>query len=299
MDKPKIIGYISDDYFRTRTIQEMQDKDDPVMTLLWEMVLDLVKSEKEEVKYKYKKDIVFENRFFDSFTAYQWHGETYEEKAKTIVNYIMKSCHLLVTKQIKLSDWVKAIIHDKMHQKESKLNVLGFVMALLRYLRAEIDKSTTGIDHTFTNLVRFIDDSIWNNYDTESLADKCFTYLYEERNISYYVSKDTYYYRKSQEGKQKDKTLKREAKETRTFGMGEKVTIAMLMKLESKLGINGLSTKERAEIYSAITGFSPDKIYNLLNGNFDLVKNYHLEDVERANKILDKMEIKRKLKCDR
>lgn len=299
MDKPKIIGYISDDYFRTRTIQEMQDKDDPVMTLLWEMVFNLVKSEKEEVKYKYLRDFVFENRFFDSFSAYQWDGETYEEKAQNIVNTIMNYCHLIVTKQIQVSDWVTVIVRDKMHQRESKLNVLGFVMALIKYLRAEIDKSTTGIDREYSNVVAYIDTNIYGNYDTESLADKCFTYLYEERNISYYVSKDTYYYRKSQEGKQKDKTLKKEAKETRTFGMGEKVTIAMLMKLESKLGINGLSTKERAEIYSAITGFSPDKIYNLLNGNFDLVRNYHLEDVERANKILDKMEIRRKLKCDR
>lgn len=301
----KIIGYISEDYFHQRTMAEMKDPSDPVMALLWNMVLKLVSAEETGVRYKYNyvfdvHDLNTEYKavFLDPFTAYQWEGDTYEEKAYNIVNFILHVCSEFQKNDLGFGNRYNAIANDKMHTKQAKKNIFGLTSALLKLLRKYIDESTTGVSPYYESLTEYLDT---HNHEPEmncTFVELCFKYLSEERNLNDFVVRDTFYYRK-QQAQNAAKPKKKEERPVRTHGMGEKVTIAMLMKLESKLGISALTVSERAEIYSSITGFSKDKISQLLSGRIDLIEAYHLKDVEKANKLLLKMGIKRPIVIDR
>lgn len=297
----KIIGYISDEYFHQRTMAELKDPSDPVMALLWDMVLKLVSAEETGVRYKYKYfslNTEYEAVFIDPFTAYQWEGETYEEKAYNIVNYILHFCSECQKNDLGFSNRYADVATDKMHTKQAKKNIFGLSSALLKLLRVNIDKDITGVSEYYKSVTEYLD---MNNHEPDmalTYAELCFNYLSEERNLNDFVVRDTFYYRK-QLAQKAAKPKKKEERPVRTHGMGEKVTIAMLMKLESKLGISALTVSERAEIYSSITGFSKDKISQLLSGRIDLIEAYHLKDVEKANKLLLKMGIKRPIAIDR
>lgn len=83
------------------------------------------------------------------------------------------------------------------------------------------------------------------------------------------------------------------------YGLPLKVRLAMLQKQETKLGMKDWSPKEKADYYSNITGCSPNKIYNLISGPYDLTEDHHSESVEKANALLQKMGIKRPIIIDR
>lgn len=83
------------------------------------------------------------------------------------------------------------------------------------------------------------------------------------------------------------------------YGFPLKVRLAMLQKQETRNGINGWTPRRKAEYYSDITGCSPNKIYNLITGTYDLTEKHHYEDVEKANTYLNEMGIKRPIIIDR
>lgn len=306
MEKTKIIGYISTDYFRERSIREMKDNADPLMHLLWDFVVKLLESENEEVKMNYyypapyfKEEYrVRQASFNDPFAAERWDGDSVEEKAKNIINYIMAFCMAVDKDSLSFGGQIEKLKNNLLHTLEAKRTVFALIYCVLYPLRTIIDKDITGVDTIHERETDYI-----RNYVTDdnghSDVIECFMYLFNERNIQDFVVKDTFLYRKRQKEQTEKKTQPKPEKPVRTFGLGEKVTVALLMKLESRLGTSGLNTNERAMIYSAITGFSKDKIYTLLSGNFDLTEAYHLSDVEKANEILEKLNIKRKIVIDR
>lgn len=305
MENTKIIGYISSDYFRERSISEMQDQSDPLMLLLWEFVVKLLKSETEEVKffcynnspYPEDGDDLFEVVFHDPLSAFQWDGDTPEKKAQIVINTIMNFCKRIDDNNLMFGRAFDELNNDKLHTIEAKKSLFALTSCLFYSLRVNIDADITGVNQFLVQYTDYLENYV--NEDNINSTWACFLYLYEERDIQRFVVNDTFFYRKRQQEQTKVKKQPKPEKPVRTFGLGEKVTVALLMKLESRLGTTSLNTNERASIYSAITGFSKDKIYTLLSGNFDLLESYHLEDVEKANKILNKLGIKRMITIDR
>lgn len=141
--------------------------------------------------------------------------------------------------------------------------------------------------------------TLYENIESTLLVDNI-DIIIEDLNEAFEISapKDNYDYinncpRSDKSGKEETEYI-----EKRTHGLQMKPMIRMMDCLWSRLGMSESSTADKAEFLCMLTGWSKESIYNKIGGQFDLTENHHQEDVERINRFLPKIGIKRAIKYD-
>lgn len=97
---------------------------------------------------------------------------------------------------------------------------------------------------------------------------------------------------------QSEPFTKQEEKETRTNGAQMLPVLVMMERLWSPLRLSQLSRTDKAELLSILTGWSKDTIYNKLSSNIELSEKWHKDDIDRINKLLPHLGVKREIKIE-
>lgn len=94
------------------------------------------------------------------------------------------------------------------------------------------------------------------------------------------------------------------AKENRQDGVQLIPLLEMMQSLWSFFRMSGVSRNDRAEFLSIISGYNKDTIYNQLKSindksHYDLSPDRHGEDIERINRLLPSLGVKRPIKIEK
>lgn len=85
----------------------------------------------------------------------------------------------------------------------------------------------------------------------------------------------------------------------RTDGIGLKVAIRVFGKLWTRLNLQDATQSDKEDVISTLCGFKKNYIHKYISGNFELTETDNKDDVDRGNKILQKMGIKRGIEVDK